>query len=192
MHAEPGQSYVSLSGYNTVTLAVEPRDPDVMQWLLARLALLYASDLASDLAPDLARDPLALRQSLRKLQALIIPPTVTIDADALSLAPLLKAVGCWSADAENIDFDACARAGGAVVRHSDATAPAEAEFMVGALLQRFRRLPVVSAEGPLVGRERGSATVGLIGMSPRPPNPCLGCGGSWRARGRLRLDPACQ
>ena len=139
-------------------LVVEPLDPDVMQWLVARHAVRYA--------PDLARDPRALRQSLRNVQALIIPSTVTIDADALARAPLLKAVGRLSAGAENIDFDACARAGVEVVRHSDATAQAEAEFMVGALLQMLRRVPVVSADGLLVGRELGSATVGLIGLSP--------------------------
>jgi D-3-phosphoglycerate dehydrogenase / 2-oxoglutarate reductase len=141
-----------------VILVVEPLDPEVMQWLVARHAVRYA--------PDLARDPRTLRQSLRGVQALIIPPTVAIDADALARAPLLKAVGRLSAGAENIDFDACARAGVEVVRHSDATAQAEAEFMIGALLQMLRRVPVVSAEGLLVGRELGSATVGLIGMSP--------------------------
>ena len=141
-----------------VVLIVEPLDPEVMQWLVARHAVRYA--------PDLARDPRALRLSLRNVQALIIPPTVALDADALLRAPMLKAVGRLSAGAENIDFEACARAGVEVVRPSDATAQAEAEFMIGALLQMLRRVPVVNAEGLLVGRELGSATVGLIGMVP--------------------------
>ena len=141
-----------------VVLIVEPLDPEVMQWLVARHAVRYA--------PDLARDPRALRLSLRNVQALIIPPTVALDADALARAPLLKAVGRLSAGAENIDFEACARAGVEVVRPSDATAQAEAEFMIGALLQMLRRVPVVNAEGLLVGRELGSATVGLVGMGP--------------------------
>ena len=75
-------------------------------------------------------------------------------------------MGRLSAGAENIDFEACARAGVEVVRPSDATAQAEAEFMIGALLQMLRRVPVVNPEGLLVGRELGSATVGLIGMGP--------------------------
>lgn len=141
-----------------VVLIVEPLDPEVMQWLVARHAVRYA--------PDLARDPRALRLSLRNVQALIIPPTVALDADTLLRAPMLKAVGRLSAGAENIDFEACARAGVEVVRPSDATAQAEAEFMIGALLQMLRRVPVVNAEGLLVGRELGSATVGLIGMVP--------------------------
>ena len=141
-----------------VVLIVEPLDPEVMQWLVARHAVRYA--------PDLARDPRALRLSLRNVQALIIPPTVALDADALARAPLLRAVGRLSAGAENIDFEACARAGVEVVRPSDATAQAEAEFMIGALLQMLRRVPVVNAEGLLVGRELGSATVGLVGLRP--------------------------
>jgi len=128
-----------------VILIVEPLDPEVMQWLVARHAVRYA--------PDLARDPRGLRQALHNVQALIIPP-------------LLRAVGRLSAGAENIDFEACARAGVEVVRPSDATAQAEAEFMIGALLQMLRRVPVVNPEGLLVGRELGSATVGLIGMGP--------------------------
>jgi len=141
-----------------VVLIVEPLDPEVMQWLVARHAVRYA--------PDLARDPRALRHALRNVQALIIPPTVALDADTLGQAPLLKAVGRLSAGAENIDFEACARAGVEVVRPSDATAQAEAEFMIGALLQMLRRVPVVNAEGLLVGRELAGATVGLIGMGP--------------------------
>jgi len=141
-----------------VVLIVEPLDPEVMQWLVARHAVRYA--------PDLARDPRALRQALRHVQAVIIPPTVALDADTLAQAPLLKAVGRLSAGAENIDFEACARAGVEVVRPTDATAQAEAEFVIGALLQMLRRVPVVNAEGLLVGRELAGSTVGLIGMGP--------------------------
>jgi D-3-phosphoglycerate dehydrogenase len=38
--------------------------------------------------------------------------------------------------------------------------------MIGALIQMLRRVPVVSEDGLLVGRELGSAIVGLIGMTP--------------------------
>jgi phosphoglycerate dehydrogenase-like enzyme len=140
-----------------VVLIVEPLDPEVMQWLVARHPVRYA--------PDLARDPQALTQALRNVRALVIPPTVALNAETLALAPLLRAVGRLSAGAENIDLEACARAGVEVVRPGDATAQAEAEFMVCALLQMLRRVPVVSAEGLLVGRELGSATVGLVGMA---------------------------
>ena len=139
-------------------LIVEPLDPEVMHWLVARHSVRYA--------PDLARDPRAFRQALYNVRSLVLPPAVALDADALRHAPVLRAVGRVSAGAENIDVDACARAGVEVVRPSNATAAAEAEFIIGAMLQMLRRVPVVNAEGLLVGRELGGSTVGLIGMTP--------------------------
>ena len=50
------------------------------------------------------------------MRAVIVPPRVALDAQALHYAPLLRAVGRVSAGAENIDLDACARAGVEVVR----------------------------------------------------------------------------
>jgi len=139
-------------------LIVEPLEPDVMQWLGERHAVRYA--------PELAHDPRALRQSLFNVRALIIPPSVALDAQVLHFAPVLRAVGRLSSGAENIDLDACGRAGVEVVRSVTASAVAEAEFMVGALLAMLRRVPVVNAEGLLVGRELGGSTIGLIGMVP--------------------------
>jgi phosphoglycerate dehydrogenase-like enzyme len=139
-------------------LIVEPLEPEVMQWLVERHAVRYA--------PELARDPRAFRQALFNVRALVIPPSVALDAQALHYAPVLRAVGRISTGAENIDLDACARAGVEVVRSVSASAAAEAEFMVACLLAMLRRVPVMSAEGLLVGRELGGATVGLIGMTP--------------------------
>jgi D-3-phosphoglycerate dehydrogenase len=139
-------------------LIVEPLEPEVMQWLGERHAVRYA--------PELARDPRALRQALFNVRALVIPPSVALDAQTLHYAPVLRAVGRLSAGAENIDLDACGRAGVEVVRSLTASAVAEAEFMIGALLALLRRVPVMSPEGLLVGRELGGATVGLVGMVP--------------------------
>jgi phosphoglycerate dehydrogenase-like enzyme len=52
------------------------------------------------------------------------------------------------------------------VRSLSATAGAEAEFVIGALLALLRRVPIQASDGMLVGRELGCATVGLVGMSP--------------------------
>jgi D-3-phosphoglycerate dehydrogenase len=139
-------------------LIVEPLEPEVMQWLGERHAVRYA--------PELARDARALRQALFNVRALVIPPSVALDAQVLHYAPVLRAVGRLSAGAENIDLDACGRAGVEVVRSVTASAVAEAEFMVGALLQMLRRVPVLSPDGLMVGRELGGATVGLVGMVP--------------------------
>jgi phosphoglycerate dehydrogenase-like enzyme len=137
-------------------LIVEPLDPEVVQWLESRWHVRSA--------PHLARDPLALRKATLHVRAMITPPSVAVDPEMLQAAPRLCAVGRLSAGSENVDVDACARAGVEVVRPGAASAQAEAEFAVGVLLQLLRRVPVRNAEGLLVGRELGSATVGLVGM----------------------------
>jgi phosphoglycerate dehydrogenase-like enzyme len=139
-------------------LIVEPLEPEVMHWLVSRHSVRHA--------PELARDVRALRQALFNVRALIIPPQVAVDAQTLHYAPVLRAVGRLSAGAENIDVDACGRAGVEVVRPINASATAEAEFMITALLQMLRRVPVRSADGMLVGRELSGAAIGLVGMVP--------------------------
>lgn len=153
-------------------LIVEPLEPEVVQWLEVRYRV--------RVAPQLAREPLALRRAIAPVRAMITPPSVALDEATLLAAPLLRAVGRLSAGVENIDVDACSRAGVEVVRPSGASAPAEAEFVIGALLQLLRRVPVVNAEGLLVGRELGSAKVGLVGMTPaaRPLAQLLGAFGA--------------
>lgn len=139
-------------------LIVEPLDPEVLQWLGGRRVVRYA--------PHLAQEPHEFRRSLRGVRSMILPPSVALDAEAIVSAPALRAVGRLSAGAENIDLEACSRAGIEVVRPVTASAAAEAEFVVGALLQMLRRVPVINAEGLLVGRELGGARIGLVGMAP--------------------------
>lgn len=139
-------------------LIVEPLEDEVMHWLEERHHV--------HLAPELALEPRAFRQALNKVRAVIVPGHAAVDASALQNAPLLRAVGRVSGGAENIDLDACARAGVEVVRSPNATAAAEAEFMLGALLSMLRRVPVRAADGMWVGRELGACTVGLVGMAP--------------------------
>ncbi|MEP7281432.1 MAG: NAD(P)-dependent oxidoreductase [Rubrivivax sp.] len=153
-------------------LIVEPLDPEVVQWLEVRFRVQYE--------PDLAREPLALRRLLHGARAIISPPGVALDEPVLNAAPRLRAIGRLSAGAENIDLEACARAGVEVVRSPKSSAAAEAEFAIGALLQLLRRVPVENAEGLMVGRELGGATVGLVGMTPaaRPLSQLLAAFGA--------------
>ncbi|MBC7717845.1 MAG: phosphoglycerate dehydrogenase [Pseudorhodobacter sp.] len=139
-------------------LIVEPIEDDIVRWLEARHSVRYE--------PELADDPRAFRQSLYNVRALFLPPVLSLDAQTLHSAPVLRAVGRVSAGAENIDVDACAKAGVEVVRSGSATAQAEAEFVMGAMLSLLRRVPVIGSDGMRVGRELGSAQVGLIGMTP--------------------------
>lgn len=138
-------------------LIAEPIEPEVIGWLETRHSVRYA--------PHLARDPRAFRQGLYDVRALIIPPALALDALTLQQAPMLRAVGRVCAGAENIDRDACARAGVEVVRSLTATAQAEAEFMIHAMLSLLRRFPVIGADGNLAGRELSGSTVGVVGMS---------------------------
>lgn len=138
-------------------LIAESLEPEVMSWLEMRLSVRYA--------PHLARDPRAFRQGLYDVRALVIPPALALDAFTLQQAPVLRAVGRVSAGPENIDLEACARAGVEVVRSLGATAQAEAEFMIHAMLSLLRRFPVIGADGNLAGRELSGATVGVVGMS---------------------------
>jgi D-3-phosphoglycerate dehydrogenase len=139
-------------------LIIEPLENEVMQWLAARHSVRYA--------PELTRDPRGFRQALYNVRALIIPSSIALDGAVIHYAPLLRAVGRVSGGAENVDLDACSRAGIEVVRSQTATAQAEAEFMIGAMLSLLRRVPVEGSDGSLVGRELGACTVGMIGMPP--------------------------
>ena len=138
-------------------LIVEPIPADVQRWLALRHVV--------RLAPELANDPVAARVALSATRAAILPPAVTLDASVLWHAPHLRVVGRVSAGVENIDLDACARAGVEVARALGASAAAEAEFVVGALLALLRRVPILSDEGLLVGRELGACTVGIVGVT---------------------------
>jgi|GEM_PF-183699 D-3-phosphoglycerate dehydrogenase len=137
-------------------LIVEPIEPEVLQWLEARHRVRHA--------PELGREPRGLRQQLFNVRAVVLPPSVRVDEEMLSFAPMLRAVGRFAPGLENIDLDACVRAGVEVVRGASATAPAEAEFMLGALIALLR--PGADGSRAAPGRELASATIGLIGMAP--------------------------
>ncbi len=139
-------------------LIVESLDADVLQWLEVRHAVHFA--------PELAQDQAAFATALALTRAVVIPPSTGLDSALLKKASRLRLVARLAVGTENIDLEACARAGVEVVRPASASAAAEAEFVISALLAMLRRVPIVNAEGLLVGRELGSCTVGLVGMTP--------------------------
>lgn len=139
-------------------LILEPLEADVVQWLAERHDARFA--------PELVGDPQGLHAALRGARALVAPPEVRIDANLLQAAPTLRVIGRASGGAENIDVDACKHMRVDVVRSLTATANAEAEFVIGALLTLLRRVPVESGDGLMVGRELGCATIGLMGLTP--------------------------
>ncbi len=138
-------------------LIIEPLEAEVTQWLAGRHSVVQA--------PELAGDPPAFQQAMEEVRAVVLPPHLALTERTLARALRLRAIGRVSGGAENVDLEACARRGIEIVRSYNATARAEAEFMIGALLSLLRRVPVESA-GMRAGRELGACTVGLIGMAP--------------------------
>ena len=138
-------------------LIVDTVEPEVLAWLSSRYSL--------HVDPDLARNPKGFRQHLSQARATVVPATLTLDAASLRVANQLRAIGRMTANIDNIDLPSCSARGIEIVRPSTASTLAEAEFVVGALLQMLRRVPVISPDGLLVGRELSSCTVGIIGMT---------------------------
>ena len=139
-------------------LIVEPLEAEVTQWLSERHAVHFA--------PELAADPSRLRLALHRARAVILPAGVAVDVPLLRAAPRLQVMGRVSGGVENIDIEACRAARVEVIRSLTATASAEAEFAIGALLAMLRRVPIQASDGLMVGREIGCSTIGLIGMTP--------------------------
>lgn len=139
-------------------LILEPLEADVVQWLAERHDARFA--------PELVGDNDGLLEALQGSLALVAPPEVRVDAQLLRGARGLRAIGRASGGADNIDVEACRRAGVEVVRSQASTASAEAEFVIGALLSLLRRVPVEGSDGLKVGRELGCSTVGILGLTP--------------------------
>lgn len=139
-------------------LIAEIVEPEVLAWLGSRHSVHAESDLV--------RDPIAFRRTLAQARTVIMPTSLAIDASAVRQATHLRGIGRLTPSVEGIDLAACASAGIEVVRPASAGVAAEAEFAVGALLQMLRRVPVISPEGLLVGRELSNCMVGIIGMTP--------------------------
>ena len=99
-------------------LIIDTLDAEVVHWLESRHSVRYA--------PELALDAREFRAALYNVRALILPASVSFGPPVLPFAPMLRAVGRINGGAENIDADACARAGIEVVRSATATAQAEA------------------------------------------------------------------
>jgi D-3-phosphoglycerate dehydrogenase len=136
-------------------LIAEPLEAEVLQWLDARHELFYA--------PRLAQDRRVFLDALSQARGVLLPPHLSIDQRVLAQSPRLRVIGRIVGGHENIDLSACTRAGVEVVRCIDAAAPAEAEFILGALLALLRPSP--EEMGRVAGRELGTSTVGLIGMN---------------------------
>jgi D-3-phosphoglycerate dehydrogenase / 2-oxoglutarate reductase len=138
-------------------LIADAIEPEVLAWLAAR------HDVQGD--PGLAQRLGDFKRLLTQARTVVVPAQLPLDGAALRVASRLRAIARLGPAVDRIDLSMCAARGIDIIRPTHATTLAEAEFSVGALLQMLRRVPVLSPEGLLVGRELNSCRVGIIGMS---------------------------
>jgi D-3-phosphoglycerate dehydrogenase len=136
-------------------LVAEPLEAEVLDWLDARHEVFYA--------PRITEDARVFIDAMARTRTVLLPPRVAVDRRLLARAPRLQGIGRIVGGLENIDLQACARAQVHILRCLDAAAPAEAEFMLGALMALLR--PDPRERERFAGRELGHSTVGLLGMT---------------------------
>ena len=121
--------------------------------------------------PTLVDRPDALAEAVGRATALIVRNRTQVRGDLLAAATDLRVVGRLGVGLDNIDTDACADRGIAVIPAIGANAAAVAEYVVAALFTLFRPAPLatdrtVAGTWPrteLIGREVAGKTLGLIG-----------------------------
>lgn len=124
-------------------------------------------------APDLGVQRAALLDALPAADALIVRNRTQVDRELLARAPQLVAVGRLGVGLDNIDQEACAGRGIAVLPAVGANAVAVAEYVVGLAMMLLRGYlfssPGVAAgawprDALASGREAGGKTIGLVGF----------------------------
>ena len=135
--------------------------PEAMAWLESRHAIAYR--------PKLADDVRALRHSTDLVRAMVVPPNVVVDQEFLAFAPKLEAVARINGGTDHIDLELCHERGVQVFTARSASARANAEFLLGALIMLRRPGVGETLEGKPqqswpVGREVNGSTIALLGL----------------------------
>ncbi len=121
---------------------------------------------------DLWKNPDVLKQTLRDAQALIVRNRTQVDREVIEAAPSLRAVGRLGVGLDNIDLDACAEHGIAVLPATGANADSVAEYVVATALMLLRNgayfanETMITGEWPrekLIGGELAGRVLGLLG-----------------------------
>ena len=144
-------------------LLLERLVPEAIAWLEARHVV--------EVRPELATDPGALRKTIYKAQAVVLPRKVVVTREFLDFAPLLKAVARIHAGTDNTDLEACRERGVRVLQATTANVRSNAEYLLAALLLMFRRGIDASLIGDRhahirLGRELNGSVVGIFGLAP--------------------------
>lgn len=117
--------------------------------------------------------PAELLGLLADCEALIVRNRTQVNADLLSHAPRLRAVGRLGVGLDNIDMEACSRRNIAVFPATGANAAAVAEYVICTVMTLLRgaygsTADVVAGRWPRTplseGREVGGKTLGIVGF----------------------------
>jgi D-3-phosphoglycerate dehydrogenase len=121
--------------------------------------------------PELWRDPSALAGQVADVRALIIRNQTQITADLLRHAKKLTVIGRAGVGLDNVDIEACIRAGIIVTSTPDQNAISVAELAIGLMLSLARHIPAADADTKsgnwnrqrFYGTELYRKTLGIIG-----------------------------
>lgn len=144
-------------------LVVERLVPEALGWLQERHAL--------EVRPELGADPSALRKSVYRAQAVILPRKAVVTSEFLDFAPKLRAVARLHVGTDNTDLEACRERGVRVIHASTANVRSNAEYLLASILVLFRRGIGAAMGGDRhaevrLGRELNGAVVGIFGLAP--------------------------
>ncbi len=144
-------------------LLLERLVPEALAWLEARHSV--------ESRPELAADPSALRKSVYKAQAVLLPRKVVVTKEFLDFAPMLKAVARMHVGTDNTDLEACRERKVRVIQATTANVRSNAEYLLASLLLLYRRGIGSSLIGDRhadirLGRELNGSIVGILGLAP--------------------------
>jgi D-3-phosphoglycerate dehydrogenase/(S)-sulfolactate dehydrogenase len=122
--------------------------------------------------PELHRHMDALATELRDADALIVRNQTRVDETLLSRAPKLRVVGRVGVGLDNLDLPALRARGVTTTWAPGTNAVSVAEYVMGAMLEHFRRFAEASARlhqgewdrQAAIGSEAYSKTLGIVGM----------------------------
>ena len=123
--------------------------------------------------PDLYADRSRLYEQLAGAEAIFTRNRTRVDGELLAASDRMKVVGRLGVGLDNIDLEACSKAGVAVIPAVGGNAVSVAEYVIGAILTLVRGVFAMTEsmvagdwprQGHAFGRELQGMTLGLVGL----------------------------
>jgi len=124
-----------------------------------------------EIDPDLWRNPETLAAKIANIHALIVRNQTQVTAELLQHAKALRVIGRAGVGLDNIDIDACTRAGVVITSTPDQNAISVAELAIGLMVCLARHIPAADADTKqgnwnrqqFSGTELYRKTLGILG-----------------------------